>query len=173
MKYFVSIGERIHEVELVERLGELEIAVNGEPVELSYDEVDPYGQVVLLHEGRSYAISIEGNSEQVGVTLAGHYYGMELEDERERAAHLAERAASKGGGVIKSVMPGVVVEVLVEEGQVVEAGQPLLILEAMKMQNEISSPSSGRVVSVHAEPGQAVASGEKLLTLGPGPDAEG
>jgi len=165
MKYFVTIADRTHEVELVERLGELVISVDGEPMDVSYDEVDPHGQVVLRHKGASFAISIEGNASNVGVTLAGHYYGMQLEDERERAAHLAERAASKGGGVVKSVMPGVVVEALVQVGDVVEEGQSLLILEAMKMQNEIAAPSDGTVGEIFVAKGVAVNAGAKLLTI--------
>ena len=165
MKYHVTIGERVHEVELVERLGELVIAVDGRPMDLHYEEADRLGQVVLLHEGRSYAISIEGDGREVGVTLAGHYYGLRLEDERERAANLAEREAGHDGGVIESVMPGVVVEVLVAEGQRVEPGQPLLILEAMKMQNEIRAQGGGTVRTLHVEPGRAVGAGERLETL--------
>ncbi len=165
MKYFVTIGSRSHEVELIERLGELRISVDGEPMDLNYDEADHLGQVVLLHEGQSYAVSVEGDGETVGVTLAGHHYAMELEDERERAAHLAERAASKGGGVIKAVMPGVVVEILVAVGESVTEGQPILILEAMKMQNEIIAPADGVVKAFHANAGVAVAAGDKLVTL--------
>ncbi len=167
MKYYVSIGDRTHEVELVERLGELHVSVDGRPMPLSYEEADRLGQVIVLHEGLSYAMSIEGDGRSVGIGLAGHWYAMELEDERERAAHIAERASSRGGGVVKSVMPGVVVELLVRTGDVVEAGQPLLILEAMKMQNEIASPSGGRVQTIHVSQRQAVGAGEKLLTLGP------
>ena len=166
MKYWISFGGgRQRVVELVERLGELLVSVDGEPLELSYEEVDALGQVVLLHAGRSYAISIEGDESRVEVTLAGHRYGMDLEDERERAAHLAERARTRGGGVVKSVMPGVVVELLVEAGQEVAAGDALLILEAMKMQNEISAPADGTVAELHVAAGQAVASGQALLTL--------
>ncbi|MCP3914513.1 MAG: acetyl-CoA carboxylase biotin carboxyl carrier protein subunit [bacterium] len=108
---------------------------------------------------------MEGGARQVGVTLAGHYYGCELEDERERAAQLAARAAGKGGGAIQAVMPGVVVELLVDVGQTVSAGQPLLILEAMKMQNEIRAEADGVVDALHVAAGQAVAAGEKLISL--------
>ena len=165
MKYFVNIGKTTHEVELVERLGKLRVKVDGEAMDLVYEEADRHGQVILLHDGASYAISIEGTSTWVGATLAGHFYSMEIEDERERAAHLAEKAAGKGGGPLKAVMPGVVVEVLVEEGETVQEGQPLLILEAMKMQNEISASGEGTVGAIHVEAGQAVAAGEKLITL--------
>jgi len=165
MKYFVAFGERCHEVELVERLGELVVTVNGRPMALDYQEIDRLGQVILLHEGASYAISIEGFAEAVNVTLAGHHYAMTLEDERERAAHLAARAAAKGGGPVKAVMPGVVAQVLVGEGQEVAEGQALLVLEAMKMQNEIAAPGAGKVERIHVAAGRAVAAGEVLVTL--------
>ena len=165
MKYFITIGERVHEVDLVSRLGELIVTVNGEPMDLKYSEADRHGQVTLQHDDWSFGASIEGSDSEVSITLAGHSYQMQIEDERERAAHVAEQAASKGGGMLKAVMPGIVVETLVAVGEEVGEGQPLLILEAMKMQNEILAPGPGIVARFHVEPGQAVAAGEKLVDL--------
>jgi pyruvate carboxylase subunit B len=165
MKTFVEIAGRVREVEITERLGELVVELDGEPCEVDYAEVDRSGQIILLHGGQSYAMSVEGGPHQIGITLAGYRYDCALEDERERAANLAARAANKGGGVVKAVMPGVVVEVLVEPGQEVAEGQPLLILEAMKMQNEIPAPGDGVVKDLHAAAGAAVGAGDKLITL--------
>ena len=172
MKTFVKIGERTREVELTERLGELIVHLDGEPCEVDYAEADNLGQVILIHGGKSYAMSIEGGPHQTAITIAGHRYDCELEDERERAANLAARAANKGGGVLKAVMPGVVVELLVAAGDTVTEGQPLLILEAMKMQNELAAPTSGLVREVHVRQGEAVAGGAKLVTLEAEEDAE-
>lgn len=165
MKYFITVNQRPHEVELVERLGRTEVRVDGKPLDLSYEEVDSLGQVVLLRDGKSYGLSIEGSSERVSITLAGHFYDIGIEDERERAAHAAERAAGKGGGAVTAVMPGVVVELLVKPGDAVVKGQPLLILSAMKMQNEILALADGKVKQVLVSAGQAVASGAKLVLL--------
>lgn len=165
MKTFVKIGDVEFETEVRERAGALEVLLDGEPCEVRYAEADSLGQVVLIKDGKSYAMSIEGGPGEIAITLAGHRYDCELEDERERAANLAARAASKGGGTVKAVMPGVVVEVLVAEGDEVTAGQPLLILEAMKMQNEIGAPGDGVVTSIHAAAGTAVSAGDKLVTL--------
>lgn len=165
MKYFITIGDRVHEVDLVRRLGELIVTVNGEPMDLKYSEADRHGQVTLQHDDRSFGASIEGSDSEVSITLAGHSYQVQIEDEREHAAHVAERAASKGGGTLTAVMPGVVVETLVAVGDEVGEGQPLLILEAMKMQNEILASGPGIVARFHVEPGQAVAAGEKLVDL--------
>lgn len=167
MKYFVKVNGRDHEVELVERLGQLAVTVDAKPLDLTYEEVDDLGQVVLLHEGLSYGLSIEGDEGRVQITLAGHFHDILLEDERERAAHAADRAQGKSGGIVTAVMPGVVVEVLVQPGSSVTKGQPLLILSAMKMQNEIAAPSDGVVQQVLATAGQAVAAGAKLIVLAP------
>jgi len=165
MKYFAVVNGRSHEVELVEEQGRMAVRVDGKPLDLGYEEVDEAGQVSVQSAGRSYALSIEGGAEQVSVTLAGNFYEVGLEDERERAAHAAERAGGKGGGLVKAVMPGIVVELLVAKGQAVQKGQPLLILSAMKMQNEIAAPQAGMVQDLHVAAGQAVSAGAKLVTL--------
>ena len=136
-------------------------------MDLNYSEVDRHGQVTLQLDGRSFGASIEGTDSEVSVTLAGHSYQMQIEDEREHAAHVAERAASKGGGTIKAVMPGVVVETLVELGDEVVEGQPLLILEAMKMQNEVTAPIRGTVSSIHCEDGMSVEANVPLIVIEP------
>lgn len=165
MKYFVTVNGEEHEVELDERQGELVVRYDGAEVETRYDEVDRLGQVGLFLGTKSYAVSIAGGAQSASVTVAGHLYEVELEDERERAAHQAERARGSRGGDVKSVMPGVVVRLLVAEGDEVVEGQPLLILEAMKMQNEIAAPSPGRITKLFVGEGEAVASGAKLVQL--------
>lgn len=167
MKYFVRIGEREREVELSEHQGELRVRLDGEPLEIDYREVDRLGQVALLVGERSYAVSLDDEGSFCAVTVAGHFFHVAIEDERERAAHAAEREAGAGGGAVDSVMPGVVVELLVGEGDEVERGAPLLILEAMKMQNEIIAPCAGRVTRLAVAAGDAVASGQRLAMIEP------
>ena len=157
MKYYVTVDGHEHEVVLVERLGALEVTLDGEPVDVGYEEVDRLGQVALLLGDRSHAVSIEETGGECSVTIEGQLYCVQVEDERERAAHAAELEGRRGGGDVKSVMPGIVVQLLVSEGEEVTAGQPLLILEAMKMQNEIEAPAAGRVTRVHVAQGEAVA----------------
>ena len=108
MKYHITVDGRPHEVEVVERLGELVVSLDGQVFDARYLEVDDLGQVVILHEGRSYGLSIEGDANQKYVTLAGHVRDVRIEDEREKAARAAERARNKGGGAVLAVMPGVV-----------------------------------------------------------------
>ena len=165
MKYFVNVNGQPHEVTVVERLGELQVTVDGEPLAIEYEEVDRLGQVAVRVGQKSFGISIEGDEHAVTAVIAGHLYAVEIEDARERAAHAAQRAAAKGGGVVTSVMPGIVAQILVAPGARVEKGQPLLVLEAMKMQNEIAAPSAGIVLQIHVAEREAVGSGSKLVTL--------
>lgn len=171
MKYFVTVDGSTHEVELEERLGELHVRFAGEDVDVGFDEVDRLGQIALFLADKSYGVSIEGDARNAFVTVAGHVYRVEVEDERERAAHAAQRKGGGRGGDVKSVMPGVVVDLLVQEGDEVEEGQSLLILEAMKMQNEITAAQAGRVKRVHVTQGQAVGSGAKLIQIEARPEA--
>jgi biotin carboxyl carrier protein len=79
------------------------------------------------------------------------------------------RAAGSGGVAgspdVRAAMPGKVVAVLVEVGATVERGQGLLVIEAMKMENEIAAPRAGRVASIRVKPGQAVEAGEVLAVI--------
>ena len=165
MKYWVTVNGRPHEVDVLERLGKLEVSVDGAAIEVVYEEVDQLGQVALFANGESHAMSIEGDESAVSATIDGYLYDVEIEDERERAAHAAERAAAAGGGLVKSVMPGIVIQVLVAAGETVEEGQPLLILEAMKMQNEIVAPAAGIVSELFVAEGEPVESGAKLAMI--------
>lgn len=165
MKYFVEVNGVEHVVELTERLGEVLLSVNGDPIAMDFVEVDRLGQFAIIVGERSYGVSIDGDEQSQALTIAGQQYRIEIEDERERAASAASRASGAKGGTVKAIMPGVVVQVMVKEGDQVVAGQPLLILEAMKMQNEIAAPVAGTVARLFAEPGKAVASGERLVLI--------
>jgi pyruvate carboxylase subunit B len=169
VRYFVAVDGVEHEVVLAEgpaaSAGTVKLSVDDRPLELEYREVDLLGQILLRHGERSHGVSIEGDAGEVSVAIDGHVYKVTIEDERERAARTAERAQTRGSGVVRSVMPGIVVDVLVGLGAAVDEGQPLLILEAMKMQNEISAPRAGVVREIHVAAGEAVDAGTTLVTL--------
>lgn len=81
-------------------------------------------------------------------------------------AKTSSPSAPKGGGTIKSPLPGVILEMYVKEGDVVKRGQKVLMLEAMKMENNIESDKDGRVISIHKHKGDAVMEGDVLITIG-------
>jgi biotin carboxyl carrier protein len=89
-----------------------------------------------------------------------------VESERMRSAEQAKKATVAGGDkTVKSPMPGRVVKVLVAKGDAVEVGQGLLVLEAMKMENEVRARVAGTVAEVHVAPGSTVEGSAKLVTL--------
>ena len=134
---------------------------DGEVIESEYSiaQLAP-GSYSVLIGGRSYSvISVEGS-----IRVNGRPFAVEIFDPRERRA-------GRGGGIgegrqdIASPMPGKVVRVLVSAGDAVEAGQGLVVVEAMKMQNEMKSPKAGRVAEVRARTGAAVTAGEVLVVI--------
>jgi biotin carboxyl carrier protein len=118
-----------------------------------------------LLDGRSYAASIaEQDSQTLDVTIGGESFSAHAQDERERTA--GELATARPvAEVIKASMPGIVVSLTVSPGDVLQEGQAVGILEAMKMQNEVSAPHGGVVAEVMVETGQAVDSGQVLIRL--------
>ena len=99
--------------------------------------------------------------------LAGERYEVEVVDERAQQIQslTGRRAPAEVGGVVRAPMPGLVVRVEVEAGQSVETGAGLVVVEAMKMENELRATRPGVVTEVHVQAGQAVEKGTPLVTL--------
>ena len=175
MKYAVRTGEHEFEVELVERDGMTfarhpDLPGGEQPVSLT--AVRSTGSYSLRIGDRSLPVvaaeaASDGGGGAYSVTVASETWGLGVLDERELMAAEVSGAGKggSGGGVMRSVMPGIVRAVHVEAGQVVERGAPLLILEAMKMENELTAETGGTVSVVHVTPGTSVAKGEPLVTL--------
>jgi biotin carboxyl carrier protein len=107
----------------------------------------------------------------VEVMIEGRPYIVTVEDERTRAlASLAGGAHVSGDAPIRAPMPGLVVNVLAEQGSAVERGQTVVVLEAMKMENDLTTPRAGVIKAVRVERGQTVNQGDVLVVVG---DAEG
>jgi acetyl/propionyl-CoA carboxylase alpha subunit len=133
---------------------------------LEWDDA-AHGVGRLTDGERSVPVIVEGSGPDRVVTLRGRRIGVSVRSWRERLLAEAERAAHVHAGpvVVKATLPGLVVAVAVGEGDEVEAGDPLLTIEAMKMQNEVRAPRAGRVIEVGVVSGQAVATGAALLKL--------
>jgi biotin carboxyl carrier protein len=99
--------------------------------------------------------------------LHGNYYPVQVEDERQRKmeASLGRGGSQSGEVQIKAPMPGLVVAIPVSEGQEVQKGDVLVILESMKMQNEIKSPRAGKVNRIRIKPGDSVEQKQPLLSI--------
>ncbi|HZT39096.1 MAG TPA: biotin/lipoyl-containing protein [Bryobacteraceae bacterium] len=168
MKVLVSIDGRPGELELHPNGQEwrLRYVANGATVEgsASVVETEP-GRFSILIEGRSYETKvIAGPGGVFSVDLGGQSSAVEIRDPRSWAR---DRRAGIGHGrqTISAPMPGKVIGVLVREGDRVEAGTGLMVVEAMKMQNELKAAKAGVVVQISAKKGDTVAAGEPLIVI--------
>ncbi|MAG59078.1 MAG: hypothetical protein CMJ83_22555, partial [Planctomycetes bacterium] len=120
----------------------------------------------LVLEPETFEVSVVRTEDVSRVTLRGHDLSLRVESEQERNARLVDTAGGTAGAhTVKSLMPGRVVRILVREGEQVDAGTPLLILEAMKMENEIRAAAGGQVMRILVEEGQTVGNGEALVMV--------
>ncbi|HEX2692465.1 MAG TPA: biotin/lipoyl-containing protein [Gemmatimonadaceae bacterium] len=137
------------------------------PAELSDVEGSPIRTVKLgTHVYRVVVERREGRGRYT-LWIDGYRFDVEALDERTRAIRELSRAnaAATGPAPIKAPMPGLIVRVNVKEGEVVEAGQGVVVMEAMKMENELRATAGGTVRSVDVVPGQAVEKGALLVVL--------
>ena len=169
MRYYVSLDPDPAApsvvVDIVELpSGALRATIDGRPVDL---DVVPVGaQLSVRVDGRVVDLTTEGTPPEVGAVASGHRSYVRVESERMRSAAQAKKSTTAGGDkVVRSPMPGRVVKVLVSKGDTVVAGQGLLVLEAMKMENEVRARAPGTVGEVHVTPGTAVEGNAKLVTF--------
>ncbi len=139
--YQVTVGEHTYTLELVRRDGaRLDLAVDGRRLRA----------YVAAADGRTY------------VSLVGSVYVLAKPDPRP-ARPSAGRAA--GAAFLDATMPGKVLDVLVQPGDLVAQGDTLLLLEAMKMELRLAAPRAGRIIAVHCAAGQVVSRGQRLVDL--------
>ncbi|MGQ0613915.1 MAG: biotin/lipoyl-containing protein [Planctomycetaceae bacterium] len=167
MKYFAEADGERYECLIEARNGETFVVVNGTRYRADLRRVPGSASTTLLLDGRSYEFAVLRHDEGIELSGAAGQFLVKVEDERTRAARDRAPAAAgpRGPRILKSVMPGIVREVLVKPGDAVTRGQPMLILEAMKMQNEIRADQDALVKSLRVEPGTAVEKGAPLVEL--------
>ncbi|MEW6029511.1 MAG: biotin/lipoyl-containing protein [Chloroflexota bacterium] len=164
MKYVTTIEDKEH---IVEVLDERHIVLDGKTLEVDFQTISGQPVFSLLVEGKSYEAYVDLADDGLRVLMRGILYHAGVEDEREKRLR-----AAAGGGVIesgefhlKAPMPGLVVAVPVSEGQKVEKGQVLIVLESMKMQNELKAPREGAVGRIRVKAGESVEQKQTLLSV--------
>jgi pyruvate carboxylase subunit B len=166
MKYKVGIEEETVELE-VKHTGDKTQVKIGDRV-LTADVVRIGGSPVysLVLDGKSYEVSAHRREGKFELVLGGENYDALVMDERAmRIAEATADVATQSGQTITAPMPGVVVGIAVAVGDAVAAGQGVLTLEAMKMENELKSGVTGVVEEIKVEVGQGVAQGEPLIII--------
>jgi biotin carboxyl carrier protein len=126
-------------------------------------EIEP-GLYSILLDGRSYEARVENGQDGVAVIIRGRRMRVELEDPR-RASRKSAGRRTDGPLQVTAPMPGKIVRLLVAPGDEVTAGQGLVVMEAMKMQNELKAARPGRVVSIPVHEGDTVSAGDILAVI--------
>ncbi|NDJ62838.1 MAG: biotin/lipoyl-binding protein [Chloroflexi bacterium] len=163
MKYVTIINDKEFEIEIG---NDGRLTVNGEPRDVDFLPLGP-ALYSVLRQHSSHEVVIDVHDDSYEVLMSGRLYTGRVLDERAQLL-----AARSGGGLIdsgeisiKAPMPGLVIAVLVDEGQAVTKGQTIIILESMKMQNELKAPRDGVVQRISVEAHQSVEQNKLLITL--------
>lgn len=142
------------------------VAVDGVAVDVSLQPLSGATYLMML-DGHPRVVTVEQNEENTTVTLNGtsieSHYRTDAEVTLEKLGITSGDAAAHRE--IRSPMPGLLLRMLVEPGETVSRGQGLVVLEAMKMENELSAPADGVIAAVHAEAGTSVAKNDLLVEL--------
>ena len=162
MKYITTVDDQQFEIEVVD---EHHIRIGDRLLQVDFESVSGQPVFSLILDGRSYESFVYQGEEDWDVLLRGRQYQVKVEDEREKAAHAVAGHKQSGKRELRAAMPGIVVDIKVAEGSVVEEGQTLVVLEAMKMQNPLLAESAGKVTRLLCKKGEAVAGGALLLEL--------
>jgi biotin carboxyl carrier protein len=181
MKYEVTVeGETFH----IEIGDEGKVSVNGQAHAVDMQSIDDLSLYSLLVDNHSYEAFIEKEEGQLQVLLhTGEMYPVQVKGGRTRPTEVKKLLeVPPGETTIRAPMPGLVVDVLVVEGQPVRVGEVLVFLESMKMENELRAEGDGTVRSVHVRPGDVAGQDQALVTvrwegvgraLSPGPKSAG
>jgi acetyl/propionyl-CoA carboxylase alpha subunit len=164
MKYITYITKHQYNIEI---LDEKSIKLGDKTYEYDFDSINDQSVFSLLLDGLSYEANIYPGDDGWQVLLYGHLYPVIVIDEREK--RLRESVSSKpqesGEFHLKAPMPGLIVSVPVIENQTVSKGDVLMVLESMKMQNELRSPRDGVVYRLKVKVGDSVEHKQTMLSI--------
>jgi biotin carboxyl carrier protein len=165
VKFEIQIAGRARVVELTRNSEAWRVALDGKAVDADVMEIEP-GIFSILLEGKSHEVRVTRALNGALKLQSGEYeFAAEIADPRAWRGRRHGSMEAEGRQEIVAPMPGKVVRVLVAAGETVEAGQGLMVVEAMKMQNEVRSPKSGVVERLMVKEGQAVNAGEGLAVI--------
>ncbi len=164
MKYVTTIDGCEYLVDIID---DHRVSVNGVIHQVDFSPVGDQQVYSLVVNGKSVDATVYLNEDTWQVLFQGDLYSATVEDEREKRlrAALGGRVAEHEDYHLKAPMPGMVISIPVNEGQVIEKGEVLAVLESMKMQNELRSPRDGRVTRVRIKPGDRVEQKETILSV--------
>ncbi len=158
-------------------MGTFTAIVDGEEIQITSETLasldaisSDSDQFHILQDGKSYQANVLNsnfNQKTITISVNGNPYTIKIEDEYDQLVKkmgLSATAAQKVGD-IKAPMPGLILDILVESGQTIEKGTPLVILEAMKMENVLKAEGDGVIKSIEVEKSAAVEKGQILIIM--------
>jgi len=171
MKRTLTIGDKTVELEILRKSGRTLMIWDGVEYPLDIVKVEPTSYSIIMN-GRSVGVNIDRTRHTdpdlhgFRASLYDGAYEFTLQDPHKTLlAEAMKRSKQGGGGTMRAPLPGKVVKIFVHEGEAVEEGQPVLILEAMTMQNEFKSPIHGIVESIHIQEGSNLDKDAQMITL--------
>jgi acetyl/propionyl-CoA carboxylase alpha subunit len=169
VKYYVTIEDRVVEVEVTDTPAGTTATIEGRTFAVDLLPVSADELFSLVVDSQSHEVLVEDVADGIEVIVGGELFRIVVQDEWERRLASIQRktAAVTGETIVKAPMPGQVIGVPVQTGNPIKTGQPLVILSAMKMENEIRSPRDGVIVAVHVSHGDKAEQGAPLVTIGP------
>lgn len=162
MKLEIEIAGRIRVVDFTP--GEATVSVDGSTFPVEERLLRP-GVLSLIVDGRAWRVVLEEDASEPAVLIAGERIPYSVNDPRSLRARRAHAAGTDGPRPIKASMPGRVVRVLAQPGDAIEAHQGIVVIEAMKMQNELKSPKNGKLAELRVTPGDTVSAGDVLAIV--------
>lgn len=162
MKLEIEIAGRIRALEYTP--GAPTVTLDGVAVAIEAQMLRP-GVLSLIVEGRAWRVILEDDANEPALHIAGERIAYRVDDPRSLKARRAHSAGADGPKAIKASMPGRVVRVLAQQGEAVEAHQGIVVIEAMKMQNEMKAPKAGKVAGLRVTAGDTVAAGDVLAVI--------
>ena len=165
MKLHIEIGGKKRHVEMTQA-GERPVwTIDGQHVGADAIEVSP-GSYSILVNGKSFEVRMEQAGAELRAIAGSREFRIAISDEREWRRKRGSAIEAEGRQQVLAPMPGKIVRLLVKTGDTVRAGQGLLVVEAMKMQNEIRAPKSGTIDRLAVVEGQTVNAGEVVAIVG-------
>ena len=184
MPYIATVNDQAYHIDTGENIPQRDIIIDGTTHSIDWRQIAPLtadakgqigvgGRYSLIIENKSYEVFArrlnkpdETNGQTYEIEIAGQRFEVYVEDEREKAlAGAVKSARETGNAMVRAPMPGLVLGIPHEVGTSVTRGQTVIVLEAMKMENNLASPIAGTIEEIHVSKGQTVNQGDVLVVI--------
>ncbi len=168
MNFIVQVNDKRLEITLPSEAKSGKAILNGQEINYDINPLTSKGSFSLIIDGHPHLVEVEPTGDNYQVQVNGVNYRVStLDERRERMMKIAgdKKSTNVNLGAVRAPMPGLVVKLLTSPGATVRKGQGVIIIEAMKMENEISAPIDGIIDRILVQPGQAVEKDETLMII--------